>query len=102
MRHPAAAGELLASVSAAISAGTPMKAPGMPQRKAPRKTATSTRKGDIASRAPASRGSIVLPDRNWMPCSARKTMTADCQVPNCSTAKMVGNSVASSEPMKGM
>lgn len=35
-------------VSATISTGTPMKAPGIPHRKAPRKTATSTMKGETA------------------------------------------------------
>src|ERR1700730_4661781 len=41
----------------AIVRGTPINAPGMPQRKLQKNTANSTRKGEIARVAPASSGS---------------------------------------------
>src|SRR5262245_26249423 len=45
------------SVRIAIMIGTPMNAPGTPQRKLHRKTASKTMNGDIDSAAPAMRGS---------------------------------------------
>ena len=45
-------------MSIAIVAGTPMNAPGMPQRKLQKNTANNTTNGDIASVAPASSGSM--------------------------------------------
>lgn len=44
-------------VSIAIVAGTPMNAPGIPQRKLQKNTANNTRSGEIARVAPASSGS---------------------------------------------
>ena len=43
--------------------GTPMKAPGIPQRKLQKNTANSTRNGEIARVAPDSNGSKITADQ---------------------------------------
>src|SRR5262249_42251325 len=46
------------TVRIAMVIGTPMKAPGMPQRKLQKNTANSTMNGEIARVVPARRGSM--------------------------------------------
>ena len=53
----AAEGDWAQAVTAAMSTGTPMKAPATPQRKLPKNTAKSTASGDSAKLAPAILGS---------------------------------------------
>src|SRR4029079_8528990 len=61
-------------VRMAMVIGTPMNAPGIPQRKLQKNTANSTRNGEIARVAPAIRGSRKLPIVNWMTLSPARTI----------------------------
>ena len=58
------AGKCCMADTTAIRMGTPMNAPGMPQRNAQKNTENRTRNGEIDSRAPAIRGSRKLPMTN--------------------------------------